>query len=136
MQYIYQELEKLELEDPNEDTKLESDQNRLSHLLRLKEGVRSVLLRLDESFNEYPSLLDHANFCINELKLLSQIDSSLDSVFENFSTLTNDFYDLILQIKNYEKTLDIDPSFLNDLQVRLSTLKFYKKKNITRIYQI
>jgi len=128
MQYIYQELDKLELEDPNEDTKLEVEQNRLSNLLRLKEGVRSILVRLDETLDEYPSLLDHANFCINELKLLSQIDSSLDSVFENFSILTNDFYDLILQIKNYEKTLDIDPSFLNDLQVRLSTLKFYQKK--------
>ena len=126
--YIYQDLEKLDLNDPNEDTKLEAYQNRLSNLLRLKEGVRSILVRLDESLNEYPSLLDHTNFCINELKLLSQIDSSLESVFEKFSTLTNDFYDLIHQIKNYENTLDIDPAFLNDLQIRLSSLKFYQKK--------
>ncbi len=67
-------------------------------------------------------------FCINELKSLSQIDSSLEPIFESFYTITNNLNDLIYQINDYEKTLDIDPSFLNDLQVRLSTLKFYQKK--------
>ncbi len=127
-QYIYQDLEKLELEDPDEDKKLELNQNRLSNLLRLKEGIDSLLLRLNESLDEYPSLLDHTNFCINELKNLSQIDSSLRPIFDKFSSLNNNFYDLIYQIKDYQKSLDIDPSFLNDIQVRLSTLKFYQKK--------
>ena len=128
MQYTYQDLEKLELEDPNEDNKLEIDQNRLSNLVRLKEGIKSLLVRLNESLDEYPSLLDHTNFCIHELKVLSQIDSSLESIFDNFSILTNNLYNLIYQINDYEKTLDVDPAFLNDLQVRLSTLKLYKKK--------
>ena len=128
MQNIYQDLEKLALEDPCEQTKLEIDQNRLSNLMRLKEGVQSLLIRLNESLDEYPSVLDHANFCINELKILSQIDSSLKSIFDNFYTLTNNINELIYQINDYEKTLDIDPSFLNDLQIRLSTLKFYQKK--------
>ena len=128
MRFIFEDIAKLELQDPNEDSKLEIDQNRLSNLLRLKEGVSSLLLRLNESLDEYPSLIDHTNFCINELKLLSQIDSSLDPIFDNFSSITNNFYDLINQIKDYEKTLEIDPSFLNELQTRLSTLRFYKKK--------
>ncbi len=62
MQYIYQDLDKLELEDPNEQIKLEADQNRLSNLLRLKEGVKSLLTRLSESLDEYPSIIDHADF--------------------------------------------------------------------------
>ncbi len=128
MKYIYQDIEKLELEDPNEDSKLEIDQNRLSNLLRLKEGVKSLLVRMNESLDEYPSLLDHTSFCINELKLLSQIDSTLEPVFYEFSSLTNSFYELIYKINDYEKSLDIDPSFLNDLQIRLSTLKLYQKK--------
>ena len=64
----------------------------------------------------------------NELKSLSQIDSSLQPIFDNFYMLTNNLNELISQISDYENTLDIDPSFLNDLQVRLSTLKFYQKK--------
>ncbi len=128
MQYIYQDLDNLELEDPNEQCKLETDQNRLSNLLRLKEGIKSLLTRLSESLDEYPSVLDHADFCINELKSLSQIDSSLEPIFESFYTITNNLNDIIYQINDYEKTLDIDPSLLNDLQVRLSTLKFYQKK--------
>ena len=128
LQYIYQDLEKLELDDPNEQIKLEIDQNRLSNVLRLKEGVKSLLIRLNESLDEYPSVLDHTNFCFNELKILSQIDSSLEPIFESFYMLTNHLNDFICQLSDYEKTLDIDPSTLNDLQVRLSTLKFYQKK--------
>ena len=41
MQYIYEDLDQLELEDPDEQIKLEANQNRLSNLLRLKEGVKS-----------------------------------------------------------------------------------------------
>ena len=128
MQYIYQDLDKLELEDPNEQIKLETNQNRLSNLLRLKEGVKSLLIRLNESLDEYPSILDHTKFCINELKTLSQIDSSLEPIFDSFYGITNNLNDLIYRINDYEKTLDIDPSFLDDLQLRLSNLKFYQKK--------
>ena len=52
MQYIFQDLDKLELEDPNEIMKLETDQNRLSNLLRLKEGIKSLLSRFNESLDE------------------------------------------------------------------------------------
>ena len=87
-----------------------------------------LLIRLNESLDEYPSLLDHANFCINQLKTLSQIDSELEPIFDSFYILINNINDLIYQISDYEKTLEIDPSTLNDLQTRLSTLKFYQKK--------
>ena len=73
-------------------------------------------------------MLDHADFCINELKILSQIDSSLQPISDSFYKITNNLNDLIYQINDYEKTLDIDPASLNDLQARLSTLKFYQKK--------
>ncbi len=109
MQYIYEDLDQLELEDPDEQIKLEVSQNRLSNLLRLKEGVKSLLTRLNESLDEYPSILDHANCCINELKILSQLDSSLQPIFDNFYMITNNLNDLIYQISDYEKTLDIDP---------------------------
>ncbi len=128
MEYIYEDLNKLKLEDPDEQIKLERDQNRLSNLLRLKEGVKVLLIRLNESIDEYPSVLDHTNFCINELKILSQIDSSLEPIFDNFYNIINNINHLISQINDYEQTLDIDPSILNNLQVRLSNLKFYQKK--------
>ncbi len=128
MQSINEDLEKLQLEDPTEDIKLERDQNRLANLLRLKEGVNSVLMRLNESLDEYPSLLDHTNFCLTELKSLSKIDADLQPILDNFCTLTSDFDNLISEIKAYEMTLDLDPSLLNNLQYRLATLRLYQKK--------
>ena len=128
MQYIYEDLDKLELEDPKEDIKLEIDQNRLSNLLRLKDGVKILLARLNQSLDEYPSISDHVDFCFHELKALSQIDTSLESVFQDFTILTNNINEIIYQITDYEKTLDVDPSLLNDIQLRLSNLKQYQKK--------
>ncbi len=128
MQYIYDDLEKLDLNDIDEDKNLEIVENRLSNLLRLKNGVNSLLSRLNESLDEYPSLLDHTNFCINELRSLSKLDPSLENIFQNFSNLTNNFYDIIFQIKEYEKTLEVDPNYLSDLQYRLTNLKLYQKK--------
>ena len=128
MRYIYEDIEKLQLDDPNEEKNLEIDQNRLSNILRLREGIKSLSIRLNESLDEYPSILDHTYFCFNELKLLSQIDASLEPILESFTILTNSINDLIYQISDYEKGLDVDPCSLNDLQVRLSNLKLYQKK--------
>tara|TARA_Y100001968_G_scaffold25784_1_gene20174 strand:- start:14000 stop:15685 length:1686 start_codon:yes stop_codon:yes gene_type:complete len=128
MQYIYDDLEKLELEDATEDIKLEIDQNRLANILRLQEGIKSILIHLIDSRDEFPTLVDHADFCITQLKALTKLDSSLQSLSDNFSTIINNIYDLIYQIKDYEKTLDTEPSSLNDLQVRLSVLKRYQQK--------
>ena len=136
IQCIHEDLEKLELQDPNEENNLEIDQNRLSNLLRLKEGINSLLVRLNESLDEYPSILDHTNFCINELKLLSQIDTSLEPLFNNFSLLINNLYDIIYQINDYEQSLNVDPSSLNDVQIRLSTLKLYQNKYQRNILEL
>tara|TARA_B100000214_G_scaffold178560_1_gene128514 strand:- start:244 stop:1929 length:1686 start_codon:yes stop_codon:yes gene_type:complete len=138
MQSIYQDLDQLKLDDPEEQINLEINQNRLSNLLRLKEGVKSLLIHCNESLDEYPSILDHSNFCINELKSLSKIDSSLEPIFENFLKITDNLNDLICQISDYERTLDVDPSFLNDLQARLALLKFYQnkyKRNISELIE-
>ena len=128
IQNVYQELENLQLEDPNEQIKLETDQNRLSNILRLKEGVKSLLIHLNENLNDYPSISDHIEFCTNELKMLIKIDSSIEPIFDSLYRITNDINDLIYKISDYEKSLDIDPCVLNDLQNRLSNLKFYQKK--------
>ena len=128
MQNILNDLDQLELHDPKEQIKLEADQNRLSNLLRLKEGIKSLLIRLNESLNEYPSILDHTNFCINELKTLSRLDSSLEPIFDKFFRVANNLNDLIYEINDYESTLDIDPFSLNNLQTRLSALKHYQNK--------
>ena len=42
-----------DLKFKGEKNKLEIDQNRLSNLLRLKEGVKYLLTRLNESLDEY-----------------------------------------------------------------------------------
>ncbi len=128
MKYILDDLLKLKLSDPLEDIQLEKDQDRLSNLFRLQEGVNSIMYRLNEGLDEYPSLLDHINYCVNELKIISKLDSSLESISEMICTLNSSFNDFVFELKEYQSTLEIDPSYLNDLQYRLSLLQISQKK--------
>lgn len=128
MKYILDDLERLKLSDPLEDVKLEKDQDRLSNLYRLKEGVNSIMYRLNDGLDEYPTLLDHINYCVNELKTISKLDSSLESILSMILKLYSAFDDFAFELKEYQSTLDIDPSYLNDLQYRLSLLKITQKK--------
>ncbi len=128
MKYILDDLEKLKLSDPLEDINLEKEQNRLSNLFRLQEGVNSIMYRLNEGLDEHPSLLDHISFCVNELKTISKLDSSLESILEMILKLNSSFDDFVFLLKEYQSTLDIDPSYLNDLQYRLSLLKISQRK--------
>ncbi len=128
IKYKIDDLEKLKLSDPLEDIKLEKDQDRLSNLVRLQEGVNSIMYRVNEGLDEYPTVLDHINYCVNELKIISKLDSSLESILEMIWKLNSSFDDFIFELKEYQSTLDIDPSSLNDLQYRLSLLKTSQKK--------
>ncbi len=128
IKYIFDDLNKLELSDPYEDIKLIKDQDRLSNLFRLQEGVNSILYRLNEGLDEQPSLLDHMNYCLNELKIISKLDTSLESILEIISNLNTSFNDLLFELKEYQFSLEIDPASLNDLQYRLSILKRSQKK--------
>ena len=128
IKYVLEDLEKLKLSDPLEDLKLEKQQDRLSNLVRLQDGVNSIMYRLHEGLDEYPSLLDHINYCVNELKIISKLDSSLDSILQIVFNLNSSFNDLVFELKEYQSTLEIDPSYLNDLQYRLSLLKIFQKK--------
>tara|TARA_Y100001968_G_scaffold331230_1_gene385229 strand:+ start:7107 stop:8768 length:1662 start_codon:yes stop_codon:yes gene_type:complete len=126
-----EELEGLNLNDPNEYNLLQSDQDRLANVVRLQENVSSALDLLKEKNDSSFSTIDQLSQAIQHLKSLSKLDSSTAEELDLSLDILNKLEDLVYRLDEYRYNLNSDPSKLNSLQERLSDLK-----RIQRIYSM
>jgi len=73
-----EQLQAADLDDPDEQQRLEQDQDRLVHGVRLLEGLALLFGRLRDGVDQAPSLQDHFAACIQELQAMAQLDGSLE----------------------------------------------------------
>ncbi len=123
-----EELENVQLDDSLEDKKLIQEQDRLVNGVRLQEGLSILLSRLQDGSDEIPSVLDHFNSCISELKIISKLDNTLIPQYDAFLDLECSTRSLIQLLENYSSVLESDPINLEAIQNRLSTLNRLKRK--------
>ena len=71
---MLEDLEAARLEDPAERERLQAEENRLAHGVRLQQGVMTLLGRLVEGVDEAPSALDHLAGCEAELAQMQQLE--------------------------------------------------------------
>ena len=72
-----EDLEAAGLDDPLEVQRLQSEQDRLAHGVRLQEGVMSLQGRLVEGAEQAPSVFDHLAACEQELGVMEGLDGSV-----------------------------------------------------------
>ena len=72
-----QDLDAAELNDPFEDVQLRIEEDRLVNSYKLQNSLANLLSRLQEGYEESPSVLDHLKACVQELKMMVKLDSSL-----------------------------------------------------------
>jgi DNA repair protein RecN (Recombination protein N) len=127
-----QQLEALEaaaLEDPNERLRLQQDQDRLAHAVRLQEGVMLLLGRLVEGADNAPAALDHLAACEQELQQLAGFDASLGPLLERCGGALQDVQELARDLERYGGDLDSDPVSLEAVQERLALLKGLERRH-------
>ena len=73
-----EQLQAADLDDPDEQQRLEQDQDRLVHGVRLLEGLALLFGRLRDGVDQAPSLQEHFAACIQELQVMAQLDGSLE----------------------------------------------------------
>lgn len=110
---------------PEEDIKLEEEENRLSSYEKLYSDVDSILSILDNSEASVISLLkkvrrDSQNASSLD-KSLMPLDSRLEAVFYELSDISEEF-------NSYNQKLVFDPAHLSEIQERLSLIYNLKKK--------
>ena len=128
-QQLLDDLEAAQLEDPAERSRLENEENRLAHGVRLQEGVMTLMGRLVDGAEEAPSVLDHLAACEAELVQMQQFDGSLSALNARFVDGLAELQDLIRELDRYGSSLESDPDSLGQLQERMALLKALERRH-------
>ena len=123
------DLEAAQLDDPQERLRLQQEQDRLAHGVRLQEGVMTLMGRLVEGAEGAPSVLDHLAACEQELHTMQQLDGSLDSLSSRATDALAQLQDLVRDLDRYGTSLESDPERLADLQERMAQLKALERRH-------
>lgn len=126
---LLEDLEAAALDDPEERQRLQIEENRLAHGVRLQEGVMSLIGRLQEGAEQAPSALDHLAACEAELAQMQQLDPSLAQLAGRCSDALAALQDLARDLDRYGASLESDPASLADLQERLAQLKALERRH-------
>lgn len=122
--FAVKEIEDAKLK-PEEDIRLEEEENRLSSYEKLFAGVDSIRNMLDGGDESVVSLLkkirrESQNISILD-KTLSSLDTRIESAFYELNDISEEF-------ASYANKLVYDPSHLQEVQDRLSLIYSLKKK--------
>ena len=126
---VLADLEAAQLEDPDERQRLQAEENRLAHGVRLQQGVMALIGRLVEGAEEAPSALDHVAACEGELASMEQLDPSLAPLLERCSDGLAQLQDLARELDRYGAALESDPESLGQLQERIAQLKAMERRH-------
>ncbi|MBW0167257.1 MAG: DNA repair protein RecN [Vulcanococcus sp.] len=126
---LLSDLEAAQLEDPTERERLQAEENRLAHGVRLQEGVMTLLGRLVDGAEEAPSVLDHLAACESELAAMQQLDHEAAALASRCSDGLAQLQDLARDLDRYGALLESDPESLGQLQERIAQLKALERRH-------
>ncbi|MFM2080330.1 MAG: repair protein RecN [Cyanobacteriota bacterium] len=126
---LLEDLEAAGLEDPDERERLQAEENRLAHGVRLQEGVMVLIGRLVEGADEAPSVLDHLAACEAELTQMQQLDPAASELAGRCSDGLAQLQDLARDLDRYGASLESDPDSLAQLQERIARLKALERRH-------
>ena len=123
------DLEAAALEDPRERQRLQAEQDRLAHGVRLQEGVMALIGRLVEGAEGAPSVLDHLAACDQELQQMAGLDGSVAELHGSCAEGMALLQDLARDLDRYGSLLESDPESLAALQERMAQLKALERRH-------
>jgi len=123
------DLEAAQLEDPLERQRLQAEENRLAHGVRLQEGVMALLGRLLEGADQAPSVLDHLAACEQELAQMEALDGDVGALRSGCTDGLVALQDLVRDLERYGAALESDPESLEALQERMAQLKALERRH-------
>lgn len=126
---LLEDLEAAALEDPQERQRLQLEENRLAHGVRLQEGVMALIARLVDGPEEAPAVLDHLAACTAELAQMQLLDPSLQDLAGRCGEALIQLQELSRDLDRYGAGLESDPASLAQLQERIAQLKALERRH-------
>ena len=128
-QELLEQLEQADLHAPDEQQRLEQEQDRLVHGVRLQEGLAALFSRLRDGEDQAPSVLDHLTASVQDLQAMVVMDGSLGSLRDQLLDVEGAVENLMRCLDQYGMTLESDPERLDRLQDRLADLKRLQRRH-------
>jgi DNA repair protein RecN (Recombination protein N) len=123
-QFQIQEIEKAEI-SPGEDAKVAEEKRRLQHSKELLEIVTEGYQRL---YERNDSVLSSISQCTKSVDKGAGIDPGLAPIKESLAEIEIKLEDASFALRDYEKTIHMDPHRLEELEERLELLNGLKRK--------
>lgn len=126
---LLQDLEAADLQDPHERQRLQGEQDRAAHGVRLQEGLAVLSGRLVDGADGAPSALDHLAACGHELQQMAQLDGGLAPCLEELLEAQVGLETLVRSLERYGAALESDPASLAAVQERLAALRALERRH-------
>jgi DNA repair protein RecN (Recombination protein N) len=127
LNYQINEIEAARLELGEEEL-LISERNRLANAESLASSAQGALVKLDDGTPESPAVTDLLGQILDEIKELSRLDASQESLAESFQSTFSALTELGRELRSYLEGIEFNPARLNQVEERLDLITNLKRK--------
>jgi len=122
------DLRQAALEDPQELATLKRSQDRLAHVLRLKQGSWAVVQNIQEPLPDQAAALDLLGQAEGELQAMAAIDPTLQPLLQRLQLAQDEVHGVVAALQDYGQQLESRPQDLADLQERIAQLQRLERR--------
>ena len=117
--FQFEQLDKAQLNDPDEQTLLEEEEYRLNHVEQLKAGLQTALQALDGEQGSALELLRAARNAVGDIASLS----------DRLQSVEIELKDIVSETHRMEEHTELDPQRLQEVQERLDLFNTLLRKH-------
>ena len=117
--FQFEQLDKAQLNDPDEQTLLEEEEYRLNHVEQLKAGLQTALQALDGEQGSALELLRAARNAVGDIASLS----------DRLQSVEIELKDIVSETNRLEEHTELDPQRLQEVQERLDLFNTLLRKH-------
>jgi DNA repair protein RecN (Recombination protein N) len=127
LRYQIDEIEAAHLE-PDEETALVQERNRLANAEKLTAISQEVLVLLSDGQDEQPPALDLVGESVRAMANLARIDPQMESQSQQAQALEYQLDDLVSALRDYQEQVEFSPPRLNEVEERLELIRRLQRK--------
>ena len=125
LKFQIDEIEKAQIEDENEDTRLDEELNILTNAGDLKQVSNAVYYAISEDEN---AVLSQLNAIKSKLNRYSDIDKEISSCAESIENSVEILHEVSSNMRNYSERMEVDEQKIYEIQNRIEVLEGLKRK--------
>ena len=125
LKFQINEIEKAQIEDENEDTRLDEELNILTNAGDLKQMSNAVYYSISEDEN---AVLAHINSIKSMISKYADIDKEIEECSDEIENAVEILRDVSSRMRDYSERMEVDEQKIYEIQNRIEVLENLKRK--------